>query len=415
MLFADKLTLGTPRRTREGYLAVRAKAARSGVYDYRGIEVDPEGKRFKADEIVKVYRPENEVFNKDSVHSFLLKPITDDHPSEPVTADNWKAHAKGVNAGAMRDGEHLAFDLVVMDASAIDAIDKGKKELSNGYGCDLSFEDGVAPDGEAYQAVQRNIVGNHIALVRAGRAGPECRIGDAAPCDRMPQDPLGELMWKMINDVLGDERTYNPNPNDNKNNPTNAGRQSGDFKMPHTLMIDGLQVPNVSDEAKAAIEKLQGQVRASDEAKTKVETDLATAKTDLAARDAEIVNLKKSVEDAKVTPAQLRDQAKAYAQVCDKAKALKVEFAEDADAETIKKAVVDAKMGDTAKDYDAKQVAAAFDVLTKDAKTEDKGPDQLRDALSSGVRTNDAKTGVNSARTAWLNNKQTAYRGQPAN
>ena len=42
MLFADQLTLDAPRRTADGYLAVRARAARTGVYRYTGREVDPE-------------------------------------------------------------------------------------------------------------------------------------------------------------------------------------------------------------------------------------------------------------------------------------------------------------------------------------------------------------------------------------
>jgi hypothetical protein len=55
------------------------------------------------------------------------------------------------------------------------------------------------------------------------------------------------------------------------------------------------------------------------------------------------------------------------------------------------KAVVDAKMGDAAKDYDAKQIGAAFAVLTKDAKVEDRDP--LRDAIrdSATVKTDDAQ------------------------
>jgi hypothetical protein len=81
VLFADRLTIGDRRRTKEGYLAVRARAARAGIYDYLGREVDPEGKHFRTDQVVKVYRPETEVFAKDSVHSFMLKPITDNHPT----------------------------------------------------------------------------------------------------------------------------------------------------------------------------------------------------------------------------------------------------------------------------------------------------------------------------------------------
>jgi hypothetical protein len=173
MQFCDTLTLDAPKRTKDGFMAVRARAARAGVYEYLGREVDPSGTRFKADQLVKVYRPEEQVFDKASIASFIAKPVTNDHPAEPVTADNWKRHSRGAVMGALRDQEYLALDLTIMDGAAIADIEAGKRQLSNGYSCDLSFEDGVAPDGTDYQAVQRNIRGNHVALVDRGRAGSE--------------------------------------------------------------------------------------------------------------------------------------------------------------------------------------------------------------------------------------------------
>lgn len=412
MLFADILTLDSPRETSDGYLVVRARAARTGVYDYLGKEVDPDNEHGLRDqEVVKVLRDEDTVFDKKAVHSFIGKPITDDHPGKAVNSENWRDHSRGVIMGAMKDGEHLAFDLLLTDADAIKKVNGGKRELSNGYGAELEFGDFKAKDGTKCQARQTTIRGNHIAIVDRGRAGSECRIADAARCTSLPADAF---------ELLLDERTYNRNSTSDKNpseSRDTGDRHDGDRQVAtKTILVDGLQV-EVTDQAEAAIKKLQGQLADEKSAKDKAQTDLTDANMKLAERDAEIVTLKKSLEDAKVTPAQLRDQAKAYAQVCDKAKALKVEFDDGADAETIMKAVVDEKMGDAAKDYDDKQIAAAFAVLTKDAKTEDadKAPDQLRSTLAGGVKTADAKTGMNTARAQWLADKQTAYRGQPAN
>jgi hypothetical protein len=44
MFLADRLTLDAPKRTSDGYMAVRAKAARVGHYVYAGREVDPDNK-----------------------------------------------------------------------------------------------------------------------------------------------------------------------------------------------------------------------------------------------------------------------------------------------------------------------------------------------------------------------------------
>lgn len=412
MIFADTLTLDAPRRTTDGYLAVRARAARSGVYEYLGREIDPEGKHFAADATINVYRPEDEVFSQASVASFLMKPVTDDHPREAVTADNWKQHAKGIVGKALRDGEHLAFDLVLMDAATIKAVEDGKRELSNGYSCELAFEDGELTDGTKYQAVQRSIRGNHVAIVDKGRAGSACRIGDAATCEAIPSPALEKLLDERTYVPSGDGGNNQPDRSDANNSHEGKSLKDGDAPMAtKTILVDGLQV-EVTDAAEAAIKKLQGQLSDSASAKAAVETELATVKTEMAAKDAEIVTLKQSIEDAKVTPAQLRDAAKEYALVCDKARALKVEFAEDADASAIMKAVVDAKMGDGAKGWNADQIAASFAVLTKDAKVEQSDP--LRDALKGGVRTQTDNSAAQDAYSAMVTDLTDAWKPKAA-
>lgn len=370
---SDALTLDTPRRSSDGYVRVRARSARAGVYDYLGIEVDPEGKRFKATDTVKVYRPAEEVFDKASLASFALRPITDDHPTVPVAASNWRDHARGTIIGAVKDGEYVGFDLAFMDADTVSKLDSGKRELSNGYSCDLSFEDGTAPDGTAYQAVQRNIRGNHVALVDRGRAGPECRVKDSAGrpafavCDANPAalsaltPPIGDIPMK-------------------------------------TLTIDGLRVPNVSDEAEAAIVKLQADAASlTGKLKDAEDKNVADAAS-IVAKDAEIADLKAKLADAAITPAKLADAAKEYADVKAKATALGVAFGDDADTAAIKKAVVDEKMGDAAKAYTADHIAIAFDALTKDAKVE-----PTNDAFKGGITTvGDADKAVADARAKMI-------------
>lgn len=337
MQFADALTIDAPRRTREGFLVVRARAARAGVYDYLGSEVDPEGKRFKANDTVKVYRPADEVFAADSVASFIARPVTNDHPSQPVTADNWKKHSRGAVMGALRDGEYLAFDLTVMDKAAIADIEAGKRELSNGYSCTLDFQPGTAPDGTRYDAVQRDIRGNHVAIVSRGRAGSECRIGDAqdrfAACDA--------------------------------NHAALSGFQPE--KKMKSITLDGLPV-NLGDEAavEAAIVKLQ-------DAATKAKADLADATTQISTLTGEKTALETKLADAeaKAKPEALDRLVADRAALVAKAKAVKADIVIDGKADAdIRRDVVAAKIGDAAKDMDDAAVAGAFAVLTADAKAE---------------------------------------------
>jgi len=194
MILTDKLTIDAPKRTKEGYMAVHARAARAGIYDYMGYEVDPEGKTFNANDVVKVYRPPEVVFDAANMRSFVMRPITNDHPSEAVTADNWTDLAKGVIVGAVKDGDYLGFDLAFFDADTIRDIDSGKRELSNGYQADLVFGDGVTPSGEAYHAIQTSQTGNHVALVGKGRAGSACAIG---VCDAMSETTINSFLVNL--------------------------------------------------------------------------------------------------------------------------------------------------------------------------------------------------------------------------
>lgn len=67
----------------------------------------------------------------------------------------------------------MLADVIVTDSDAIRAIDTGARELSCGYTYKLARN--------GYRWEQRQIVGNHVALVPKGRAGSEARIYDAAP------------------------------------------------------------------------------------------------------------------------------------------------------------------------------------------------------------------------------------------
>ncbi|WP_052027710.1 DUF2213 domain-containing protein [Sphingobium sp. ba1] len=342
MLFADQLVLDAPRRTAEGYLAVRAKAARTGVYQYTGREVDPDNTHGLRDQaIVNVLRDEGTVFDKRAARSFIGKPITTGHPAEPVNSKNWKQHADGVIMGALRDGEHLAFDLLLMDEAAIADTAAGTVELSNGYGARIEFGDFKAPDGTICQARQAEITdGNHVARVKFGRAGSTCRIGDAAVCDALPSNILDSLT-----------KTEKP---------------------VKTIMIDGLTVDvSNADTAMATITTL---IAARDAATGKVTGLEAKSVADAAtivAKDAEIAKLTADVAAAKPTLQQLRDAGKQFAVIEGKAKAMGVTVTDAMDEAAIMKAVVDKAMGATAKDYTADHVAIAFEALTKDAKVAD--------------------------------------------
>jgi hypothetical protein len=374
MLFADKLSFDHPRKTADGYLVARARASRSGIYEYLGSEIDPKGEHVGANDTVRVYRSEDEVFAADSVASFLMKPVTNDHPSQPVTADNWRDYAKGVVGKALRDGDFLAFDIVLMDNATIADVETGKRELSNGYASTIEFTPGSTATGEHFDAIQKNIRGNHVAIVDMGRAGPLCRIGDAATCDKLPGADLIA--------ILTDERTYNPAPEgdktaDARRETSNSG---GSQVATKTITFDGLPL-EVTDAAEAAITKLLNQAKGLQDKLTAAEGDVARLTTDKTALDAKVATLEQQAKDAKLTPQQLRDAAKSFAAIVDKAKALGIEVKDDMDEPAIRKAAVSARLGDVAKDWTDEQIAVSFDTLAADVG--DNRTDALRSTIAS--------------------------------
>ena len=406
MFFADRLTLDAPRLTRDGYLVTRARAARQGTYSYDGAEIDPNNEHGLRDAgAVNVLRDEGTVFDEAAARSFIGKPVTDDHPSSPVTAGNWRDVARGMVMGAMRDGDYLTFDLLLTDAAAIAKVNDGKRELSNGYSAKIEFGDFTATDGTKCVARQTSIAGNHVALVDRGRAGSECRIADSAVCDAA----TAEIASRLLSKIAADERTYSGSPNTHKNGSTNTG----DGRMPHTLMIDGLQVTEVSDQAKAAIEKLQGQASAAMQAKDAANAKVGELTAAISTKDGEIAALTQKVKDAELTLAQLEKLVADRSALIAQAKAIDPNIVTDGKTEgEIRKAVVSAKLGDAAKDMNDGAIGGAFAVLAKDVKV-----DPIRNAMTNAAPTNigDAKSEYLAARDQARKNLSDGWKQPAAN
>lgn len=158
--------------TPQGFLRAPAKIARTGVQPYSSRELGLDG----GDKILKLFRPPEEVAK--SARSFESVPMADEHPPGDITADNWKLLAVGDVRDVSMDGDFLAACVIVRDADAISIVRDGKAELSCGYSFNLDMTPGVTPAGEPYDAIQRDIEGNHVAIVDRGRAGSRVRIAD---------------------------------------------------------------------------------------------------------------------------------------------------------------------------------------------------------------------------------------------
>ncbi len=162
--------LPPPVKTADGFWAVSGRVARTGVQEYR----DSSGgvrRELRLPEDVAASLP-----------SFALQPLTNDHPPVMVDPKNASRYVAGAVGDAKLDGGWVTAPLKIYTADAIAAVEAGRAQLSVGYSCRLDFEVGDWK-GQKYDAIQRDIIVNHVALVDSARAGEQARLrldaGDA--------------------------------------------------------------------------------------------------------------------------------------------------------------------------------------------------------------------------------------------
>jgi hypothetical protein len=124
------------------------------------------------------YRPETEVASPESLASFASKAITLEHPPVLLDSANTKDYQIGFSGSeVVYDNGFVRAVITITDQDAIERIMRGDaKEVSAGYRVNYEANAGVTDSGENYDGIQKEISGNHIAVVRRGRAGPQVKL-----------------------------------------------------------------------------------------------------------------------------------------------------------------------------------------------------------------------------------------------
>ena len=180
MIF-DTVPLETARTFDEnGYLHVStSNITKEQVVPYVGDTIPGwQELGLKPKAIYQIYRPAAEI--EKAVDTFNGLPLSLDH-WEMDAANMPKDKIVGsLGTDAAFDAPYLTNSLTVTDADAIKRINSGEfRDLSAGYLCDVEMIDGIF-DGKHYDGRMKNIRGNHVALVREGRAGHDVRVADSA-------------------------------------------------------------------------------------------------------------------------------------------------------------------------------------------------------------------------------------------
>lgn len=355
----DAAPLRGVERHKDGFLSGRVRAARTGVQLY----LDRELREGGSDDVVRVYRPLDEVMRVDALGSFKGKAVTDGHPSERVTAGNWGELAMGTIMGVQRDGDAVALDLVVSSQEMIDKLERGDaRELSAGYTARIDWTPGKTPEGEDYDAVQRDIYIDHLAVVPAGRAGPEFRVGDdagawgARPLDR-------EILEQ----------------------PKKEGRHMADAHNTAVTVGDG--AVTTTEAGAIRIKGVLDSLGTAQKAITDKDAEIVDLKKQVETKDGELAAAKKALEDA-TSPAALAGMAKERADVtaAGKAAGLADEAMGKMTDGDIRRAVVAKSLGDdAAKAMSDDAITGAF-AFAKSSKSKPVGDE----ALGGGIHQNDA-------------------------
>ena len=307
-------------RTDEGFILDTPAITRCGVFPYRN-----------ADGTMRYeLRHPDDVFKQDSLDSIKGKPVTALHNG---LIDN--TNSTGVTVGAVmsvgrQDGDNVTAEIVIHDTSMVDG---GNKDLSCGYTLNLDEESGVY-NGQPYTHRQRDIKYNHLAIVKAGRAG-NARLN----LDSMDFQEDKETMVKY--------------------------RLDNGVEYDVTPEIDAeLKKLNqdVSD-AQTAAEKEKARADAAEDAKAKAEASIEKAREDAA------------------------NEVKARLKLEADAKALNVEFKEDATDSEIKIAVIKSvRTNFDATDKAEAYIDAAYDLARMDAQEVDNSVGEQRKLLNQASK-----------------------------
>lgn len=176
-------SLRPAKRMKDGRLRVDAHFTRVGVFDY----LEPTGR------VRRELRPPEEVFHPDSLASFGQVPVTNNHPPELLTSENARDYMVGSTGETVtRDDDHVRGTMMIADRATVDQMEAGKQEVSCGYSCDLDETPGHHPLWGRYDAVQRNIRGNHVAIVDSARAGQTARVRMDGAATQLTAKPVRE-------------------------------------------------------------------------------------------------------------------------------------------------------------------------------------------------------------------------------
>lgn len=135
---------------------------------------------FEPTDIINIYTPPDVLFGQSVIDGFTASDVAMQHPKgNQLNSDNYKEHVIGTAKNVRAENGYLVADLTIKDKWAIESIEhEDVKQISLGYAAELDMTAGETETGQAYHGQWVGMVADHVAVVREGRCGDDCKIGD---------------------------------------------------------------------------------------------------------------------------------------------------------------------------------------------------------------------------------------------
>lgn len=186
------------------------RIAISGIYQYAfeelpalGLSIENAPAWVEKKNIYNVYRPASVLAAACSM--FKLLPLTHHHPTVPVDSDNFRDLVIGYTGENPwldyldnKDEVGIRSNVLLYDNEALDAYERGERQLSPGYIASFEWKNGTAPNGESYDILMKEIKAvNHLAILPNGRGGSE-----AVVMDGIKQEPKPKTIFERVQGTI---------------------------------------------------------------------------------------------------------------------------------------------------------------------------------------------------------------------
>lgn len=197
MELACDASMKNRRYDADGQLHIlRTPISKATVNPYYGKEIpNAEALGLAPDRVYYLLRDPGELAK--AAPSFERKPLMNTHTAVSAEEPKQDSIAGTIGSDVSFEAPYLIADIAVWDVDAIAGIETDTvRELSCSYRYRADMTPGMY-EGQRYDGVMRDIQGNHVALVKVGRAGSDVMAADSR-LEKTMETKFGKVLYAIL-------------------------------------------------------------------------------------------------------------------------------------------------------------------------------------------------------------------------